>query len=64
MPFERSSAALLHAEAVLFIDHGELQVFELHRAFNDGVGPDDDFDAAVRQSFADRLFLRLGRASH
>ena len=46
-PLERSSSALVHAEAVLFVDHGQLQICELDRVFDQRMRADDDFDAAI-----------------
>jgi hypothetical protein len=52
---------LLHAEAVLLIDHSQLQVLELHRSLNHSMRADHDADAAVSQTPADDVLLSLRR---
>ena len=43
--------ALLHAEAVLLVDHHEPQVGELHAAFDQGVRADQDVHLARGDPF-------------
>ena len=49
--------ALVQAEPVLLVDHGETQVGERHRLLHEGVGADDEVDAAVGDGVDDPLSI-------
>src|ERR1051325_978438 len=51
--------ALLHAEAMLFVDHHKLQILEDDRIFNERMRTNDNFDRAVCESLANDLFFRF-----
>ena len=55
--------ALLHAEAVLLVDDGQRQVFELYRVFNQGVRTHDDLQRTVEQATVDHVAVFLFRVA-
>ncbi len=58
-PLGGERQALVHAEAVLLVDHRQHQVLEFHVLLEQRVGADDDRDRAVREAREHRL---AGRA--
>ena len=51
--------ALLHAEAVLFVDDNQGQAFELHRVLEQGVGADNYVANAAFEILPNDFFLAL-----
>ena len=47
----------MHAEAVLLVDHGECEVLEGDGLLEDGMGADQDVDAAILERVEDALPL-------
>ncbi len=54
---------LLHAEAVLLVDHRQRQVLELHAGLDQRVSADDDVDAAILQPGEDLFSFLPGDAA-
>ncbi len=48
-----------HAEALLFVDHDQAEIFENNVAGNEPVRADDDIDAAVAQLLEDFALFRV-----
>ena len=56
--------ALFNAEAMLFVNHGKLQILELNRPFDDRMSPDHDLDRAIGKTRANRILLRPRRIAN
>ena len=61
-PFAAQEVALLHAEAVLLVDHRHAEAGELDAAVDQRVGADEDVDLAGAQAVGDPAPLGRGRA--
>ena len=55
--------ALFHAEAMLLIDHGQLQLLEPDRFLDDGMRADHNFDRAICQALPDHFLFGLRRVT-
>ncbi len=56
--------ALFHAEAVLLVDDGQLQILELHGLFNDGMRADHDLDVAPGKALANGVLFGFGSVAN
>lgn len=61
--FVAERGALFDAEAMLFVNHDELQILELDGVFDQRVRADDNLNRPVRKTCADFGFLRFGRVA-